>query len=194
MNLPQHRVEKPPDEQVRAELELITPTQRERLLDYFRENRGCSHKQAAMHAGMMRRHVKALLAFDEEFREDYAHALGVSPEKLVAQAVKRAYDDDKPSDRLLDSLLRAYVPAFQDVKRLELTGAGGGPVRVEHSGTDVAELRKILMDAGAFEEAVDGDAVEDAEVVRSLPGPDDLLPARPASEPETGGLPPLPEP
>jgi hypothetical protein len=153
----------------RRELPEVTQERLDNFLDFVREHPGCTNREAADAAGLVRRQVRERMAEDEDFASDYHEARGYDVEKLRARLIQRVFDDEKPYDRGLLEALRVWDPAFADIRRLELTGAGGGPVRVEHTGTDVATLRAILEEGGEFD--VEGEAVEDAELIGPVGGP-----------------------
>lgn len=176
------------DPERRARKGAVTPQKLARFLQYIAEHKGSGIGVAARASGLTRKQMRDLLAEDPEFHELYLRARGWNVDEVEGTLFSIATDRDHPAvERAIGKVLTAYRPEYAAKAELKVDGT----VRVEHAGTDVDELRRILTDAGAFE-VVDGEAVEDAEVVGPLPGPSALLPARPARERETGGLPPLP--
>lgn len=84
-------------------------------------------------AGISRQYAYEHRDEDPDFAAQWEAAIAISVDDLEERAWKRAEE----SDRIMEVLLRAHKPAlYGDKRQLELTGAGGGPIR---SSTEVAE-------------------------------------------------------
>lgn len=112
---------------------------------------------------------------DEQFEEGVQLALLEHAEKLEEEAVRRAHDGveepvfhkgevvgyvTKYSDSLMSKLLDGAMPnKYGSRSKVELTGAGGGPIAVDDT-TTAAKLAMIIAAARerkAAEEASDAD-------------------------------------
>src|SRR6266516_5428059 len=137
---------------VQQEVALPLPHERVKFLEHIRRNPACGIGDAARVASSTRKQFKMLQQSDPEFAEDYREARGYGDEAIRAEIRRRALEGwEEPvfgslgpgagsgeigrvrkfSDRLLVKLAEAHLPEFKDARRLELTGADGGPVAVE---------------------------------------------------------------
>jgi hypothetical protein len=119
-------------------------------------SQGSSVTAAAEQTGIGRRTVYAWKAGDPEFAEAFEDAWQRGIAVLEDEAVRRAYHgNERPvfqkgvqvgsvkefSDSLLMFLLKSRDPRFRDKATVEMTGAGGGPIK-----TDAVDLSKLSTD------------------------------------------------
>lgn len=129
------------------------------------------------------RQVDQLLASNPDFLDDYLEARGRGREEIRAEIRRRAIDGwDEPvfhngqevgavrkyDSRLLIAMARANLPEYRDLTTVEIGGVGGGPVRVVQVGVQLADVREVLLAAGALPELPevidhddDGDGADD---------------------------------
>ena len=70
------------------------------------------------------------------------------------------------SDSILMAMLKAHVPAYQDKAKLELTGAGGGPIETKNlSELEVARRIAYTLHRGALAARATPQNTEDAQIV-----------------------------
>lgn len=70
------------------------------------------------------------------------------------------------SDSILMAMLKAHVPAYQDKTKLELTGAGGGPIETKNlSELEVARRIAYTLHRGALAARATPQNTEDAQIV-----------------------------
>lgn len=76
------------------------------------------------------------------------------------------------SDSILMAMLKAHVPAYQDKTKVELTGAGGGPIETKNlSELDVARRIAYTLHRGALAARATPQNTEDAQIVEGLDDP-----------------------
>lgn len=139
----------------------IADTTAERKLDIFFETLAATdHVQKAVAAsGLARRSVYAWRDSDPEFAQRWTDAREAYVDKLEAEAYRRAVEGTEKgvwhlgalvgterqySDSLLALMLKAKRKReYGDASKVELTGADGGPVKVEESPTAIG--RKIAF-------------------------------------------------
>lgn len=139
----------------------IADTTAERKLEIFFETLAATdHVQKAVTAsGLARRSVYAWRDSDPEFAQRWTDAREAYVDKLEAEAYRRAVEGTEKgvwhqgamvgterqySDSLLALMLKAKRKReYGDASRVELTGADGGPVKVEESPTAIG--RKIAF-------------------------------------------------
>lgn len=123
-----------------------------------------NYKGAAEAAGIDRKTVYRWRKDDPTFEQECVDALDEATDGLEAEARRRAVEGvDEPltfqgaifgqvrrySDQLLTLLLKANRPEkFREKSSMELTGAGGGPVKVDDAAAS-AKLAAILAAAQA---------------------------------------------
>lgn len=129
-----------------------------------------NYKGAAEAVGLDRKTVFRWRKDDPEFDQACSDALDEAADTLEAEAKRRAVEGvDEPltfqgaifghvkrySDQLLTLLLKANRPEkFREKTSMELTGAGGGPVKVDDTSA-AAKLAAILAAAEARKAAAD---------------------------------------
>ena len=70
------------------------------------------------------------------------------------------------SDSILMGMLKAHVPEYQDKSKVELTGAGGGPIEMKNlSELDVARRIAYTLHRGALAARATPQNTEDAQIV-----------------------------
>ncbi|HZQ65652.1 MAG TPA: hypothetical protein VFA66_10545 [Gaiellaceae bacterium] len=146
---------------------------------------GWSVTHAALRAGVARQRLYERRETDEGFAEAWADAYRQGTDALEDEARRRAVEGwEEPvfqrgelvghvrryDSRLLEFLLRARDPArFRENATVEVTGGGGGPVRVRREGAASLEaVFEVLREAGALSSPsglLGLPAVVDAEVV-----------------------------
>ena len=114
--------------------------------------------RAADIAGIDRRHAYKRRDADPVFGERWAKALDTYNDTLEAEAHRRAVEgfdkgvyhqgalvstEKQYSDSLLALMLRAKRREYRDQSKMELTGADGGPIKVDAS--PLAAARKIAF-------------------------------------------------
>jgi len=147
----------------------MTPRVRETFLEAIAA--GWTVKHAAERAGSDRRKFYELRTRDDDFAAGWEQALEAGTERLEDELHRRAtegYDEDsfdgagklirrvrRYSPALLIFTLKARNPAkYRDIPgRLELTGAGGGPLQVEDRGASLVDVAKVLLEIGALDQA-----------------------------------------
>lgn len=149
---------------------LLTDTERDKVIAYIEAHEGCATREAAEHAGVKRWQVKQLVELEPDFAERYREARGYGRDRIRQTIRARAidgieettevHDSDgklierritrKSDNRLLLAMARAYLPEYRDTARVELTGAGGGPVQVEDRSATLVEVAAILVEVGAL--------------------------------------------
>ena len=155
-----------PSEQRRRSL---TRTEREEFLSAL--SNGWSVRHAAVHAGRNWRRFYQLREKDETFAAQWAEAADAGTDVLEHEAYRRAVESvaepvyqggelvgtvQRYSDRLLEFLLRGRRPqVYRDnVARVELTGRAGGPLQAEDRSASLADVARVLVEAGALDAAV----------------------------------------
>lgn len=137
-----------------------TPRVRAAILAALREQPNIT--RAAEAAGIGRSAAYAWYRDDPEMARDWEAAIAESVERLEQEAWRRAVEgwDRRPiidrrtgetlgyereySDRLMDTLLRAHLPKkYSNNSTVELTGPGGGPIRVSAAELTDDELAEI---------------------------------------------------
>lgn len=123
----------------------------------------CVIGDAATAAGVTRRTTERWRESDKEFSEDFKAAQQSVVEKLEKEAIRRAYEGyDEPvfqggrlvgtvrkfSDTLLIFLLNGAAPAKYR-QRHEVTGADGGPVKIDMDDARERLLTKLQEKAPA---------------------------------------------
>lgn len=155
----------------------LTDDEREAVLAFVREHRGCSIREAALAAGVHRADVKKTRKESSDFEDDWRNAQGYGSETVMAQMVKLAIDGvDEPvvsagaivgskkvyDSRALENLWkmtpegRATIAARLGV---EISGPEGGPIQIQR-GVELDAVLGVLQAArvaGALE-APDGTA------------------------------------
>ena len=136
----------------------LTDDARAAFLRVLRES--CNVSAAAREVGFARRSLYTLRERDEEFAAQWDEAVEEATDTLEREARRRAVEGtDRPiyqrgelvgyekqySDTLMCLLLKAHRPQkFSEKHAVELTGASGGPVQVEHSEEVDDRIRKLL--------------------------------------------------
>lgn len=158
----------------RSDAHRITPERRRLFLEGIAL--GKTHTQAARELGVDRRSFYSYRdpddpLYDPEFAAGFEEAQAAGTAALIEAARQRAVDGtEEPvvsagkllgyrkaySDRLLEFLIKQRDPSFRDNSRLEVTGAGGGPVTVEQRGVSLADVAHVLQAAGALDAIVSG--------------------------------------
>lgn len=168
----------------------LTDEQRGAFIEYVREHRECSIREAAEAVGVRRADVKALKKSSPEFEEDYRDARGYSNEQIVNAMVKQAIDgieepivsagkvvtDEKGrplvkrvySDRLLQVMFSSMTPEGKAMVAnklgIEISGPDGGPIELQR-GIGWDEVAKVLAAAGKEIPAIDEAPEGTAEIV-----------------------------
>ena len=183
--------------------QLLTDEVREGVLAYIREHPAATIAEAAEANGAKRWMVKRLIATEPDFAESYREARGYGRDHIRAELKRRAFDGVeevtekrdgegalverttvlKRSDRLLLAMAGAYLPEFSE--RLEVTGAGGGPIELSQRGATLADVARVLYDAGALDGILGRGGLPDVEVS----GAPALLAAAADGEPAAGSVP-----
>ena len=101
----------------------------------------CNVSAAAREAGISRRAAYDWRDADQEFAADWKDAEEAAADRLEQVAFERA--EAGQSDRMLEILLKAHRPKYRENKRMELTGADGGPMRFDLSGLSDEELEQL---------------------------------------------------
>jgi hypothetical protein len=131
----------------------ISDEQRDRALALIRADPEIGNVRAFRAAGAEGtiKQLRQMIERDDELQEAIAEARGRTPERIEAAIVKRAIDGveepvyhqgkvvgyvTKYSDRLLEMMARAHAPEYRE--RVEVSGAGGGPLELEASGLTAA--------------------------------------------------------
>jgi hypothetical protein len=141
---------------------------------------GWSVRHAAVHAGRHWRRFYTLRERDEAFAAQWAEAEAAGTDVLEHEAYRRAVEGvaepvyqggelvgtvQRYSDRLLEFLLRGRRPqVYRDnVSRVELTGADGGPVELNpgFEPTTLTDVVRLAAELGLLPDVVDGES-EDA--------------------------------
>lgn len=151
-----------------AEL-IFTPEKRLQFLASLRESPNVT--VAARAVGLSRRRVYQVYEAEPDFREEWDEAMAEGVETLEAEAERRGFHGiDKPvtfqgmitdtfkeySDTLAIFLLKAHKPdKYRDNTRMELTGAGGGPVKLDDA-TAANKLAAIFNSVLATRHQDDG--------------------------------------
>jgi hypothetical protein len=133
--------------------------------------------------------LRAMLAADPDLQSEAREARGYGDNAIRNAMYERGivgwdethvtnkgdvYTVRKYSDRLLAKMADMYLPEARDVKRVELTGAGGQPVQVEDRSSSLADAVRILVNVGAIAGAalvggVPSDEVPAARTVLAAP-------------------------
>lgn len=127
--------------------------------------------RAARLIGMSRRYMYEVREADEEFARQWDEAIDEGVETLEAEVHRRGFDGvDKPvtfqgmitdtykeySDTLAIFLLKAHRPdRYRDNTKVELTGANGGPVKIDDA-TAASELATLVNNILARSARADG--------------------------------------
>ena len=143
---------------------------------------GWSVTSAATAAGFSRQRFYELRESDEAFASAWQEAFEAGTDVLRDEVRRRAVDGvDEPvfrasglvghvrrfSDVLLIFELKRRDPSYRDGARVELTGAGGGPIELSHrDGLTLADVAAFVRASIDPADIVDGEAVE----VRELEG------------------------
>lgn len=111
---------------------------------------GFSVSRAARELGVPRRLFQELLDEDPGFRDAHHAAFEASADDLEDEAWRRAHERGRfrlGSDRLLELSLRARRP-WRYGQSMQVTGAGGGPVKAIVAHVDHAAVLDVLAEAG----------------------------------------------
>lgn len=151
---------------------MLTPEDHDRFLELIREDPSIGNIQALRRAGVQGSKGDLRRELDDELLREAREARGYGDETIRKEIFRRAIVGvEEPvfgslgrgqgsgevgvirrySDRLLANMARAYLPEYADSTRLELTGAGGGPVEVEDRSASLAAVARVLAAAGAFD-------------------------------------------
>lgn len=95
--------------------------------------------------------------YDTGLRVDDKPSYGQRPKQLVVDGVPQWLTIRKHSDSLLQFLLKGNRSKFKDSSKVELTGAGGGPLAIDDT-SKAARLATLLAMAA---ERAKGDSFED---------------------------------
>lgn len=151
----------------------ITAEQRTRTLELIRQEPTLGTTTALRRAGVAgsKGHLKQLV--DDEFENDTQLARGWDIVKVEGTVWQVALDPHHPHwERAAGRLLRAYVEAFKDESKLEVSGPNRGPIQIEDRSASLADLARVLEAAGALTgivSGVAGDAVPDARELLAAP-------------------------
>jgi hypothetical protein len=118
---------------------------------------------------------------DDSFAAAWLAAEKQGTQALEQVAIGRAKDQ---SDTLLMFLLKRRDPAYRDSARVEVTGANGGPLEVEHKVVTIGAVKHILEGSGALDDG------RDDRSGRALAGARQVLPA--STNGQASGLPDRP--
>lgn len=133
----------------------VTPMRIKRFIEAIRT--GSEPPEAAEFAGVKLGHMRSLRRTDANMAAMWTQAEDESGDHLVQEARRRAIDGwEEPivyrgevighkrvySDRLLELLLKARVPAFADTKKLEISG------QVSLTAEDLVRVRSLPKSVG----------------------------------------------
>lgn len=151
----------------------LTDAEKEAVLEYIREHKDCSFREACQAVGIERRDFRRLRKQSVEFDDDVREAKGYGNESMVntfrklaiegveepiVSAGKVVRDDDGNimykrvySDRLLARGLELYTPegkaALANKLGIEISGPDGGPIEIQR-GVTMNEVLRVLQAAG----------------------------------------------
>lgn len=161
---------------------LLTAEERVAVLDYIREHKDCSVRQACEAVGALRKHFRATRKAEPEFDDDYREARGYSNEQMVGTFRKLAIEGvEEPivsagklvyypeghekagqivtkrvySDRLLARGLELYTPEGKAAlaNKLGIEISGPDGGPIEiQRGVTMNEVLKVLQAAGKAKE------------------------------------------
>jgi len=98
------------------------------LLDYAKSG---NVWQAAKHAGISRAIHYVWLEADAEYKRKVEDAKQDACDVIDAEIRKRATRKKAPSDTLLIFHAKKLMPEYRDNYRVDLAGAGGGPLEIQ---------------------------------------------------------------
>lgn len=160
----------------------LTRAAREAFLEALAAGWSVTH--AAGRAGVYRRRFYEARDADPAFAEAWQDAWQQGTDVLVDEVRLRAFEGvDEPVfqkgelvgevRRFSDTLLMFYVkqrdPSFRENHRVEVTGAGGGPVELQPAGAPatLSDMVRLAGELGVLDrlgyrrDAIDGEAVEE---------------------------------
>lgn len=110
---------------------------------------GMSIAKAADKAGVSERTVRYERRRDPDFADDLDAATEVMRDRLRDEMWMRGFDrDDKESARILIWLGEHYLPEGRWKADLTVSGADGGPVRVQAGVATLGEVFQLLSEQG----------------------------------------------
>lgn len=147
----------------------LTDDQRVAFLKIVEADRKIGNVAAMIEAGIegSKRDLRATLQADEDLLEASRVARGFGRNQIRAAIVQRGiegieedvYNKDGEvvgtktvySDRLLDLAARMWLPEGRALTgRVEVTGAGGGPIQFEDRSASLADTARVLIEVGAI--------------------------------------------
>jgi hypothetical protein len=145
--------------------------------------------------------VTALIAREPAFAEQYREARGYSQDQIRNVWIERAIDGyeevtvrerdgvvettttTKFDNRLLALGMKAYLPEFADHATVEVRGQGGGAIQQDDRSATLADLARVLQEAGVLDKLGFG------APRRELPDVEGVLAITEVSERAASGVP-----
>lgn len=131
----------------------LTEKQRAKVREFYAANPKGGYKSALQHADI---HVtkavaKGMIEADDDLDDLPYQALRVDRQTALA-AIGDILNDPEHKDRLRAALASlAMLYGLSEKQSLELTGAEGGPVKVEDRSASLVELAAVLKQSGALD-------------------------------------------
>lgn len=154
---------------------VVTDKQRATVLDLVTADKTVGTVDALRQAGVAgtRGQLNTWLDTDSDLLHQTRLARGWNLNRVEATTWTVAADPDHPAwDRANARVLKAYHPAYRDSSRVEMTGADGGPIRVEKREVSLTGVLHVLAEAGALPDELAGP-------LRDLAAASQVLPAQP---------------
>lgn len=144
----------PPDE--------LDDTQRQAVIDYFKEHPDGGYKAACRAAGIRanKQDARRLIEADPEASETRERALGVDEDSAWARVAKIAKNVDHKDALRANTFILGAIHGRGEKQAVEITGEGGAPIAIAHE-------RRLTL----------ADVLADPRAARLSPGARGELPA-----------------